>query len=284
MRIAFVVLVHKNPEQVERLIKKMAHPAFDFYVHVDAKNQIADFESLAKLDGVFLVKNRVNVRWGGYNIVEAILQSIQQAFDAVREYDFVSVISGQDYPLVSNNALYSFFQAHPGRNFLQFEEPPGPWWKHAITRIQLYHLTNLGFPGKYKVQWVINKLLPRRKFPFSYKLYGGPGGGWWTLSTDCARYVLDFINQNRRFRRFVHFTWAPDEFLVHTIVMNSPYSKFVENNNLYYMDWSESEFHPTTLKTADFETLQASGKLLARKFDITLDSQILDLLDRTTVL
>ena len=102
-----------------------------------------------------------------------------------------------------------------------------------------------------------------------------------TLSTDCAAYVAEFIETNKKLKRFIRFTWGPDEFVIPTLVMNSKYSDTVINDNFYYIDWSNGGSNPKTLTVDDFERIISSGKMLARKFDIRQDRVILDLLDGT---
>ena len=100
-----------------------------------------------------------------------------------------------------------------------------------------------------------------------------------TISKDCAAYILDFIESNKRLRRYLRFTWGADEFVIPTLIMNSKFSETVINDNFYYIDWSKGGASPKTLTIEDYNLLLASDKMLARKFDIKVDSKILDLLD-----
>ena len=53
----------------------------------------------------------------------------------------------------------------------------------------------------------------------------------------------------------------------------------MENDDLRYLDWSR-EPAPAVLTRDDLPALLGSGKLFARKFDPTVDSEVLDALDR----
>jgi hypothetical protein len=202
-----------------------------------------------------------------------------EILDSDIKYDYISVMSGQDYPIKPVDEIYSFLQQNKGRNYISYEDRDSPWWKEAITRITKYHFTNYDFKGRYRLQYLVNLVMPDRKFPLPYQLYGGPRAMCMTLTADCARYVLQFITSNRKLRKFSHLTWCPDEFLIPTIVMNSGYRGSVENNNLYYIDWSRGGSHPKTLTVEDFDVLTKSDKFMARKFDMGEDVRILDLLD-----
>ena len=88
-----------------------------------------------------------------------------------------------------------------------------------------------------------------------------------------------FIKDNPKIRRFAKYTWAPDEFLIPTLIMNSPFRETVVPENYRYIDWSQGGPNPKIFTVEDFEALKKTNKLLARKFDIKIDTRILDMLD-----
>jgi hypothetical protein len=280
MRIACIIMAHKEPHQIERLINKFRSlPSLDFYIHLDKKVDLAPFEYLARLPRVYLIRQRVRVRWASYSFLNAILQSFKEVLGTGIPYDFLSLMSGQDYPIKPVSDFYQALEKHRGRNFISYEED-GSWWKHAISRIHKYHFTNFGFRGKYKLQFFLNALLPDRKFPLPYILYGGPRAMCMTLTADCASYVVDVIEKNKKLRRFIRFTWGPDEFVLPTLIMNSPFKESVINDNFYYIDWTNGGVNPKILAAEDFNQLISSDKLMARKFDIAGEKTIMDLLDK----
>lgn len=282
MRMAHLIMAYKDPAQIERLVKKLSHPDFDFYIHLDNKIPIGPFEYLGGIERVFLIKNRIKVRWAGFSFTRAVFNSIDEITQTGRTYDFINCMSGQDYPIVSTQQFYSFFDARKGKNFLVIEAFGTEWWKRAAIRIHRYHMTDFDFKGRYIVQRLLNTILPKRRFPLDYTLYGSERATWWTLSTDCAQYLMKFLDENPRVRRFAKFTWAPDEYLIPTLVMNSPFKGTVEQENYRYIDWSRGGANPKILTVEDFDALVNSDKLLARKFDIKVDTKILDMLDEAT--
>jgi hypothetical protein len=279
MRIACIIMAHKGPQQIERFIKKYRGLPFDFYLHIDKKIKLKPFEYLADLSQVYLITDRVQVRWASYSYIVAVLHSLKQVLGNQVKYDFISFMSGQDYPIKPVKDFYHIIEKNPGKNFICYDEGD-EWWSHAISRISKYHFTNFGFRGRYRIQFFLNALLPVRKFPLPYKLYGGPRAMCMTLSSECAFYVLEFIESNKKLKRFIRFTWGPDEFIVPTLIMNSKFKESVVNNNFYYIDWSKGGDNPKTLLTEDYPMLLSSDKMLARKFDMAEDAVILDLLDK----
>src|ERR1700694_3379488 len=99
MKVAHIILVFKEPVQVERLIRKMSHPAFDFYLHIDKKSSIDDYLYLAKIPNVYFINDRIKVRWAAFSGLNAAIRSLQFIIDRKIEYDFINVLSGQDYPI-----------------------------------------------------------------------------------------------------------------------------------------------------------------------------------------
>jgi hypothetical protein len=72
----------------------------------------------------------------------------------------------------------------------------------------------------------------------------------------------------------------PDETFFQTVLMNSPYKNRISYDNLRYITWPPGSRHPMTLDRRDFDTFMDSNKLFARKFDTTVDADVLDMIDR----
>jgi hypothetical protein len=93
-----------------------------------------------------------------------------------------------------------------------------------------------------------------------------------------AEYVSRFVRDNPRVTRFFEHVFVPDEIFFQTIVMNSEFRDDVVNDTLHFVDW-HAEPGPAILRTADVPRMESSGKLFARKFDLEVDSHVLDVLD-----
>jgi hypothetical protein len=279
MRIAFLIMAHRDPEQIERLVNRLKHPDFDVYIHLDRKIDISPYLYLAQKDSVFFTKTRISVGWAAFTLTQAIYKSIEEILGCPGEYDFIDVHSGQDYPIRPADEIHAFFSARSGNNFFSFEKEGSEWWQDAYQRVTKYHLINYKFPGRYWIQYVLNALLPGRKFPLPYTLYGGPRACWYTINREAALYLVKFLSDNPKLRWFCKFTWGSDEFLAQTIIMNSEYAETVLNDVVNYMDWSAGGCNPKILTLEDYQVMLDSGRLFARKFEISTDARILDRLD-----
>jgi hypothetical protein len=56
MKIAFIILAHRHPAQLKRLLQALSHPGIDCYVHVDAKCNLSDWEDALSLPNVYIAK------------------------------------------------------------------------------------------------------------------------------------------------------------------------------------------------------------------------------------
>ncbi|HTI11344.1 MAG TPA: beta-1,6-N-acetylglucosaminyltransferase [Puia sp.] len=279
MRIAHIIVFHQDSIAIERLLQALAHPQFDVYLHLDQKVDLAPFAYLSRYPNTYFVKNRKQVRWGGFSQIEAMLNSLHEILDSGRSYDFVNLLSGQDYPVVQADYIYDFFLQHRGRSFMTCETPPTPWWNEAMHRFINYHFIDYGFRGKHRLGMALSAILPGRRFPLPYQLYGGSDAAYWILSIEAANYICSSLKKINKYRTFFKHTWSPDEFLVSTLLMNSPLKGTVIQENYHYMDRSLGGSHPKVLTMQDFPNIVNSGKFFARKFDRSVDEDILNRID-----
>ena len=281
MRIAHIIFAHKNPDQLERLINALNQPNFDIYIHIDKKIDIKPFVYLSTLSRVYLINNRKKCNWGGFGMIEAMISSIDQIQQSGIGYNFVNLLSGQDYPIKNADEIYDFFNQKIGHSFVSYDDSAETkWLKDATKRYRFYHFTDVNFKGKYILQNVVNTILGDRKFPKSLKMYGSNKSSWWTISYESAVYLSSYLKANRKLMRFFKFTWGSDEFVIATVLMNSVYKDKIINENYRYIDWSGGKAHPKILTIDDYDNLKKSDILFARKFDIKVDTDILDKIDR----
>ena len=276
MRIAHLILTHGNPEHLERLIKRLQHPKADFFIHVDLKTDITPFLYLENLGQVNFVRPRVQVHWGGYSIVEATLNGFESILQTNKRFDYINLLSGQDYPLKDVYEIHKFFRDNPGKVFTEFLSVEDEWHE-AIPRIKRYFLTDTPFFGSTFLEQVINVFIPPRKMPKKMKAFGR--SQWFTMSSLHANTIVDYLLDYPEIVKFFRNTWGSDEFFFQTLIYNSDYRSDMVNDNLRYIDWSEGKPSPKTLTIDDAEKLINSGKLFGRKFNSKVDSKILDYLD-----
>ena len=275
--VAHIILVHNKPSQLKRLLKSLENKNSKCFVHLDKKCDLKDYAFLEETLHVELINERQNVNWGGFSIVKAIITSMKQVIASENRFDYINLISGQDYPLKSSEAFLTFLADNPAKIFMEFYLPGHPWLAEAKSRISHYHLTDYNFKGSTRLERLINFILPPQKLPGDFVFIGH--SGWFTLDMESVNYVIDFFEHNKSFIRKFRWTWGGDEILIQSILYNSPHKDKIVNNNLRYIDWTEGKQSPKVLTMADFEKLMSTACFYGRKFDVNVDESVLDHLD-----
>ena len=274
MKVAHLILAHKNPVQLEKLLDSLYHPNFHFFIHIDKKTNIDPFTYLLQRENTYFIKNRVKVYWASYGTIQATINGFKEILDGT--FDYINVISAQDYPLKPATYIYDYLLNNQGLEFITCESLDSEW-QEAKPRFHKYHLVNWRIPGKYRLAYLANKILPKRKFPLDYIIVGR--ANWFTITSNAAKYILFILKTNPAIVRYFKYCWGADEFIFSTILFNSHFKEKI-NRNLVYVDWDGCYHgHPRTLQIHDFEKLKKTDKLFARKFDIELDAAIIDLLE-----
>lgn len=275
MKIAHLILTHKNPAQLERMLAAMKHPQFHFFIHLDKKTDRSAFAHLYNNENVFEIKNRTSVHWGGWGTIQATINGWEEM--PLQDYEYVNVISGQDFPIKPAAAIHDFFAQRKGKEFITIESIEDTW-KEAAPRVKKYHLINWSIPGKFRLEKLVNKFMPARKFPLPYAFVGR--ANWFTLSPQAIAYSLRFLKQHPEVVRYFKYCWGADEFIFSMILYHSHFKESIVDN-VVHVDWTgQTQGHPRILNSSDFEKLKASNKLFARKFDSNVDAVILDMLEQ----
>ena len=275
MKIAHLILAHKNPVQLHRLITVLNHPAFDFYIHIDKKADDAAFKILLGQKNVFFINQRAKIYWGGWGTIQATLNAFEMILP--KGYDYINVLSAQDFPIKPAEFIYQYFYNNKGTEFITCDFIKGDW-ADVAPRITDYHLINWRIPGKHRLEKIITKILPRRIFPLPYKIVGR--ANWFSITGEAALYAVNFLKQHPEMVCYFKYCWGADEFIFSTTLYNSHFRERVKDN-LVYVDWTgKAVGHPKLLVEDDYEKLVASEKLFARKFDMDIDDRILFKLEK----
>ncbi|WP_435134195.1 beta-1,6-N-acetylglucosaminyltransferase [Formosa sp. A9] len=113
----YLILAHKNPEQLKRLIDRLDDSCSKFLIHIDLKSDITPFVDLIKTANVQFIVNRVNCVWGDYSQVAATLNLIEIALQTSSE-GHVILLSGQDYPIKNSLFINDFLYTNKDHDFI----------------------------------------------------------------------------------------------------------------------------------------------------------------------
>jgi hypothetical protein len=275
MKIANIIIAHKNPNQLSRLISQYKGELFHNFVHIDERCDLNGFAQLINHPNVTILQKRRKIRWAGFGFVKVTLDALHLIKNGKEKYFYYNLMSGMDFPIRPTTEFYDFLKTSYHNGCPEYFEILDLSEWSAKHRYELFHLNELTIRGRYFLERIINWFVPKRKF------YGGkftPYGrsAWFTASHRFIDYALHFIKENTGYLRFLKTTWSPDEFIFNSLIMNSPFKDKVTKQNLRHINWSEGNVHPKIFTDEDFDELILSGKFIARKFDEEINKTIID--------
>lgn len=311
MEINYIILAHKNPKQVRRLVEKLDSINCNFYLHIDKSTDISPFvDELSHIEKVYFLpdERREATIWGDIGLIKATLNSLEQILADGRE-GYCILLSGQDYPIKSNDAIESFLTNNPQTNFIStFPIPSERWADDGMHRLVSYkvnisnrreHFVLLssifekGFYTKKNLKGILS-LIISGKFQFLKKIfktrtipgYIAPFGGehWWALPVETVGKILNFLKHHPDYYTYHKDTLLAEEIFFQSIVMHlsGHDPEMIIEPTLTYVNWERKNVVlPVTFAKSDLDEIreQPENMLFARKFDTDIDENILDLID-----
>ncbi|MGF1642000.1 MAG: beta-1,6-N-acetylglucosaminyltransferase [Thiotrichales bacterium] len=281
MRIAYLITADTAAAPLTRLINRLATPDTSFFVHVDKRRDDLRLEARELLSG----RNDVNwvterhATWAGHvNYVHAVLAAMRALVASGTAYDYALLLTDQDYPIKPAAEIDAYLAAHNGQNFIDHAPVEGKdhvWadWgppSNGITRLAHWHLV------------VHSRLLLRipmaRTIPLGHTGY--IGYQWWNLTRAAVEYCVQFVDKHPEYLRFFRNAYMTDEVFFQTLLMNSPLKPTLVNNNLRHIHPEPFPNHFKCVDETDFDALQQSPALFARRFCAGTPTELLDTIDR----
>ena len=287
-RHAYLIIAHHQFSLLEKLIRLLDNERNDIYIHIDKKVKNFDeqpFYKAVKYSKIYFVK-RIAVSWGAFSQIKCEMELLKSAVSG--SYQYYHLISGADLPLKKQSEIHNFFEKNNGCEYVQFDSETVD--NNVFERLKFYYPFQEYYVSKGKiVRFIANKLLGIQKRLKINRLRKSnlvlqKGPNWFSITHELAQYILSCDKQiNTMFK----WTSCCDEVFVQTIVANSKFK-----NNLYfngeednqlgcirYIDWKRG--YPYIFRKGDYDQLIGSPFFFARKFDIDVDSEIIERLFTT---
>jgi len=302
MQKNYLILAHKNPLQLSRMIERLDDGASKFFIHLDAKTPIEPFAACLEGGHIRFIEPRERCVWGDFSIVRATIHLMEAA---CKEQGVFILMSGQDYPIQSQGYINAFLESNKGFDFIEIE-PLEEKWKPKMVKDKLehYHIlhseerghSNCYAPFAHcsvfqKLRTLTHLLkgrlsrknfrllcsLPKRVAPFERQYAGSQ---FWAFSERTFYAVLNYIREHKAaLEGYYKYTSSPDEIYFHSVLMNlvAKDSTIKLKEQITYVNYFRKN---NVFVTEDFDKLtSAKGKLFARKFDTDIDIEILNKLD-----
>ena len=288
MKLAVLILCHKEPTQIQKFISALSHPDITVFVHVDKKAGTL-FRQPAASNVILLPDEaRVNVKWATISPVDATLALLRYA-EKTGSYDYYFLCSGQDFPLMSPAAILSFLSKDPTCNYINLAKSKNyqlgkanhldkrnqivfPHW--LIDRklyLRVLKRAYIEFTGGYNKTYRLFARKNTSGMPFFF------GSMWWCLTGNAVHWILEYLTNHPAYYNYFSKCICPDESFFQTLIMNSPFQDTV-TDYLHYIVWHKGESSPKVLTQYDMPAMIKSGKLIARKFDRNIDEKVIDML------
>ena len=302
MQKNYLILAHKNPLQLSRMIERLDDGASKFFIHLDAKTPIEPFAACLEGGHIRFIEPRERCVWGDFSIVRATIHLMEAAS---KEQGVFILMSGQDYPIQSQGYINAFLVSNKEFDFIEIE-PLEEKWKPKMVKDKLehYHIlhseerghSNCYAPFRHcsvfqKVRTLMHLLkgrlsmknfkllcsLPKRIAPFERQYAGSQ---FWAFSERTFYAVLHYIREHKAtLEEYYKYTSSPDEIYFHSVLMDlvAKDSTIKLKEQITYVNYFRKN---NVFITEDFDKLtSAKGKLFARKFDTDIDIEILNKLD-----
>lgn len=303
VRHCYLVQTHREPRQVVRLLGalRQGSPSARIFVYHDASHHPFDPSLLAAIPGCDLLLAPAPVRRADFSMVEAYLDAAERIGRAGVEYEWLTLLSGQDYPVRPLADYERHLDRSEVQGFLRYGDvlgPDTPWPRQRRRGHRRYFYRYRTLSGRWRpfllpLKWLnqvqslvhlqltygaqVGRRLLHPPFGGVVRCYAGPA--WHSLRRECVAYLLERRAAADPLVEHFRHTTSPEEAFCQTLLVNSGRFRLA-NDSLRFADFAGSVGgSPRTLTSADLPRLLESSCYFARKFDAAVDDEVLDRLD-----
>lgn len=294
LRHAYLIIAHSNWEQLKVLLEMLDESNNALYIHIDAKaKQVPIMELQKTVKKAFIqIFQEYKVYWGSFELVQTELFLFKQAYP--KHYDYYHLLSGTDLPIKSQKEIDDFFSKNKGCEFVQYDTDERLRSDNEIIRRTRYYHYLQNYRRRYKIKLLnesftflervslviqmvlrIDRLKKHSGFPIKY------GSQWVSITDDLVKHII----QNEQLITDVfHCTNCADELFIQTLVFNSEFKERLYDKNyddsvcgnmrLIDLKTRGQNGNPYTWRVEDLQEIQSSKCLFARKFDLSIDSEV----------
>lgn len=313
MKVAYMVMAHKNMEQIKRLIYRLETGGGDIYVHVDSTVCQEDFLHLreqCQSDRCFFIQPRMHGVLDDPSLIDITMLCINKALLSAQDndfhYDYYALISGQDYPIKPVKWIESQLERTYPMPYIESYSKSENGENAAVQKYDrsrgliLYRNWVLGnFHGIIRKSLQGAGVLMRKVLKFCNQTTAQKlqrqgitvcmGSAWWILPDKIIEPVFEaYKKKDGLIQTLINESVTPEETFFQTICRDKSYESLFDLNGekkdlrncKTYTDFGRKSnrkpvCHPYVLTIEDFERLKQSTCWFARKFDESVDVSII---------
>ena len=271
---AYLIIAHDKIEILQFLLSSIDDDRNDIYVHIDRKASFDGNQLIVNKSNLYLVKERLDARWGDFSLVEVEL-ALMKAACRNGSYSYYHIISGVDIPLKTQDFIHSACEESGKKEFIGIAEVAEG---ELEFRSGHYFLFTRCFKSKNLAAKIIRKALLKCQdllgFHRNSDILLKKGSQWCSITSDLVEYLLEHEAEIRK--RFSQ-TFCPDEVFIPTLCWNSPFRAKICNPDdefdscRRYIKWNNGTLEP--LSISDAVEMKNSNRWFARKI-MTIEDAI----------
>ncbi|MDG9949229.1 beta-1,6-N-acetylglucosaminyltransferase [Acinetobacter ursingii] len=216
MKIAILVLAHKPIYYYEQLA--LENSDLLFFIHFDKK---CNYPETHLKNMIYIDKEyRVDVKWGGFSQVQAMLNIFQYALSYSEEIEYFHLISGEEVLLLSNNQVFEKLSWDTSEIFIELINSKPHRYRVRFPAIHVetkWQRKPLG-----KVVTLMLKILDKI-FPTSKQIWFG--SNWFSIKRNELLTLINHISQEDL--TFFRKRLNPDEHFFQYLIIKAKLQKQV---------------------------------------------------------
>lgn len=309
MKNAILIIAHKNKNQLKRLIRVLDDEELDVFVHLDKKSKLSssDIDELKLVSSnVCILDKRLSGFLDTWSLCQITIELAKKAIEKNSNYSYFILLSGQDYPIKPIKYIKKYLKEMYPKPIIDCTPMKKDNWIYSgfkWIRIHPYYrvvekmthnkvLRKFLLMPIYFIQILITFIMKspyKRLKKLKCELYGG--SAWWILPREIILDCIKEVENNSKIVKAFKLKNTPEETFFQTMSMKSKYKNMIDLNKpdailqncmtyAYFFDNNHKPTgHPYIFNAGNFDMLKNRKELFARKFDMDIDNEILNLID-----
>lgn len=306
MNVGFVVLSHRSPAQLRRLVEVLGRLYGDPPIACHHDFSQSDLDVSGFPANVRFVQPSLRTGWGKWSLVEASLQALDRLYQDA-DPDVFFLISAADYPAARPEKVYqdleqwdadAWIDALDLHGALEGRVPAGePHLAHhrspgnirlaearylkALLKLPVirfrppaFSSTRERYPRLGRATRALPFSSPWSPFDRSFRCY--VGSQWFTARRSVAAKLLHPGGRERQLQRYLQARVVPDECYFQSVICNDPTIRWTPRTHRLAF-WSGGGAHPEEVGPAHLSQIEAEQPHFVRK--LTEDAVVREKLD-----